>query len=73
MAGPDCPTHRLSHFLDLILRPLVSEARANVKDTVNFLERLPKTLEEGYKMATFDVENLYGNITHEIGLEAISY
>ena len=73
VAGPACPTHRLSHFLDLILRPLVSEVKANVRDTVDFLGRLPKTLEENYKMATFDVENLYGNITHEIGLEAISY
>ena len=51
----------------------MSEVKANVRDTVDFFGRLPKTLEEKYKMATFDVENLYGNISHEIGLEAISY
>ena len=34
VAGPVCPTHRLSHLLDIDLRPLVSEVTENLMDTV---------------------------------------
>ena len=73
VAGPTCPTHRLSHLLDLILRPLVKKVKANVRDTSDILSRLPERLEEGHKLATFDIENLYGNITHTTGLDAINF
>ena len=71
IAGPMCPTHRLSHLLDILLRPLVEEVRANVRDTRDMLARLPERLEENHSLATFDVKNLYGNITHQTGLDAV--
>ncbi|CAC5382133.1 unnamed protein product [Mytilus coruscus] len=33
VAGPQCPTHRLSHFIDLILKPSATERTDNAEDT----------------------------------------
>ena len=42
IAGPACPTHRLSHLLDQLLRPLVQYVEANVRDSLDMLSRLRK-------------------------------
>ena len=73
IAGPKCPTHRLSHFVDVILQPLTKHVDSYVKDTLDILKKLPTDLEEGMSLATYDVENLYGNIDHNTGLQAINY
>ena len=73
IAGPKCPTHRLSHFVDVILQPLTKHVDSYVKDTLDILKKLPTDLEEGMNLATYDVENLYGNIDHNTGLQAINY
>ena len=73
IAGPVCPTHRLSHFIDIILQPFAKEITAYVKDNFDVLRKLPKEVTDDTEMATLDVENLYGNITHEIGLEAVKF
>ena len=43
------------------------------KDTVHFLNKLPKSINENEILATFDVVSLYSNITHELGLRALSF
>ena len=73
IAGPACPTHRLSHLLDQLLRPLVQYVEANLRDSLDMLSRLPQKLEGGNQLSTFDVNNLYGNISHSLGLTAIDY
>ena len=51
----------------------MAEVTANVRDTVDLLGKLPLTLDGGCKFAVFDVENLYGNIAHSLGLRAIEF
>ena len=73
IAGPACPTHRLSHFIDVVLQPFTNHITAFVNDDFDILRKLPKNTEKNWKLATFGVENLYGNITHDIGLEATKF
>ena len=73
IAGPACPTHRLSHFLDIILQPYVKFIDSYVKDDIDVLRKLPNSLSDDFKIASYDVENLYGNISHQLGLEIVSY
>ena len=69
IAGSKCLTYRLSHFVDINLQPLTQHAISYVKDT---LRKLPTKMEDGVKVAAYDVENFYENIQHETGLEAIN-
>jgi hypothetical protein len=73
VAGPSCPTHRLSHMLDVILQPYIKYVNANVVDSVDLLNKLPQTLSDSEFFVTLDVKSLYSNIDHKMGLEAIAY
>lgn len=73
IAGPCCHTHRLSHLIDVLLQPLVNHIKSYIKDDFDILRKIPKDLCKNHCLATFDVENLYGNITHELGIEAINF
>ena len=94
IAGPSSPTHRLSKVLDIILRPLTEKAKSYVRDDIEFLSHLPKTIDFESAFVTLvtslymkvlsshllhhtcyitDVTSLYTNISHERGIEAISY
>ena len=39
----------------------------------DILRKLPNTLESYHQLTTFDGENLYGNITLELGLENVNF
>jgi hypothetical protein len=73
VAGPMCPTHRLSHFIDIIVQPLISGVEAWVRDDFHILNKLPQYMEESVQLATFDVESLYSNINHDLGLTALQF
>ena len=73
VAGPCCETHRLSNFIDILLKPYISKVSSYIKDTSDFLNYLPNTTHEETILVSFDVTNLYSNITHELGIEAITY
>ena len=73
IAGPCGPTHRLSLFLDILLRPLFKGVQAYVRDTSDIISKLPKTAAGKVQLATFDVENLYGTISIYLGMRAIEY
>ena len=72
-AGPTCETHRLSNFLDILLQPYAKYVKSYIKDTKDFLEKKkkPKEIDEESILVSFDVENLYSNIPHELGLKAV--
>ena len=55
------------------MQPFAKEITAYAKDNFDVLRKLPKEVTDDTEMATLDVENLYGNITHEIGLEAMKF
>ncbi len=73
VAGPACATHRLSNFCDILLKPFVPKIKSHIRDTNDFLGKLPTQVEEDSFLVTFDVKNLYGSIPHDLGLEAITF
>lgn len=73
VAGPTCETHRLSNFLDILLKPLLIHIQSFVRDDLDMLNHLPKFVSEETILVSFDVINLYTNIPHDFGIEAISY
>ncbi|XP_045209259.2 uncharacterized protein LOC123561103 [Mercenaria mercenaria] len=73
VAGPACQTHRLSNVLDILLRPLTKYVPSYLRDSTDFLNSLPEKITARTILASFDVESLYSNIPHVLGLEALQY
>ena len=67
----NAPTSRLSELLDEILKPLVQKLLGYCKDTFDFLEKIPRDIDNNTTFATFDAVALYTNIPHSLGLQAI--
>ncbi|CAG2211928.1 unnamed protein product [Mytilus edulis] len=73
VAGPESPTQRMSHFLDLILKKLCPLIPSYVRDDIDFLRYIPETVPKNTLLTTFDVTSLYTNIPHDLGTTAIKY
>ncbi len=75
IAGPAAPTSRLSHLIDLILKDLPPTTESFVRDDIHFLSRIQRSLDpnQNYQLVTLDVESLYTNINHQLGLKAIKF
>ncbi len=73
VAGSNSPTSRLSELLEKILTPLVPHLKSYVKDDIDMLRKLPRKIDSECDLYSFDVVSLYTNISHELGLEALSY
>ena len=73
VAGPVCPTHRLSNLIDVVLKPYLKHVKSYIRDSVDFLNHLPENIDEDSLLVTFDVNSLYTNIDHQVGLDAIRY
>ncbi|XP_014783644.1 uncharacterized protein LOC106878817 [Octopus bimaculoides] len=73
VAGPQAPTQQLSHFTDVLLKPLCPLIPSYIRDDIDFLIHIPNTVPKNTILASFDVTNLYINIPRILGLEAIKY
>ena len=73
VAGPVCPTHRLSNMIDILLQPFMTKIASYIKDDFHFLNFVPDEIPEDSLLCTFDVVSLYSNIPHSLGIEAITY
>lgn len=73
VGGPMCLTSRLSETMDFLLKPLLQHVPSSVRDGTDFLNNLPKSVEEDCLLTTFDISSLYSNIPHDLGLKAIEY
>ena len=73
VAGPSCHTHRLSNLIDILLRPYTKHVTSYLRDITDFLNNLPNTIPKDTILASFDIESLYSNIPHNLGLEAVKY
>ena len=70
VSASNCPTERISGFVDHFLRPYVTDLKSYIKDTTDFLRKISqiKTLPIGHLFVTLDVTALYTNIPHMEGL-----
>ena len=74
VAGPSCPTSRLSKLIDILLQPFLNKIKSYMKDNIDFLKfHIRKKNDPNTLIATFDVTNLYSNIPHELEKQAISF
>ena len=73
IAGSNSPTNRLSELLEKLITPLVPQLRSYVKDDIDMLGKLPRKLDCDCDLYSFDVVSLYTSISHQLGLEALSY
>ena len=56
-----------------MLRPLINRVKSYLRDTTDFLNHLPLEVPENMLLLSFDVQSLYSNIPHKLGIEAITY
>ena len=73
VACPSSPTHQLSNFIDIVLKPLCEHVPSFIRDDLDFLNHLPETIDEDTLLVSFDVVSLYTSIPHELRLAAIEY
>ena len=73
VAGPSSPTHRLSNFLDLFLKPLCKHVPSYIRDDFDFLNHIPEKVNENTILVSFDVVSLYTSTPHDVGLQATEY
>ena len=65
-------THRLINLLD-IYYDLTKRVRIFLRDTTDFLIRLPSEISENTLLVSFDVQSLYLIIPHQLRGKAINY
>ena len=73
VAGPNCPTCRVSNLVDILLKPFLIHIKSYIKDNLHFLAKCSRENKWDTILTTFDVWGLYSNIPHEYGLGAIEY
>ena len=73
IAGPACPTHRLSNLVDILLQPFVNHVSSYVRDDIDYLNHIPSSATKDTLLTTFDVTSLYSNIPHDLGKDAIKF
>ena len=73
--GPRCPTtKKLSQLADILLKLFLKHIiKSFIRDTLVFLIKCPREVDEDTEIVTFDVISLYTSIPHEFSLEALDY
>lgn len=69
----NCPTSHLSFFLDKLLEPFISLVDGYVKNSYDFLSKLPRRVNNNSLFVSLDVTSLYTVIPHNIGLTAVEF
>ena len=67
------PTSKLSHFIDILLKPLIDKVPGYIKNSFDLLEKLPNRIHPDSLFISMDVNSLYTNIPNDLGIEALTY
>ena len=73
VGGPECPTRKLSQLIDIPLTPFLKRIKIFINDSLDFLNKCPRDVDQNTEIVTFDVISLCKSIPHEFGLEDIDY
>ena len=72
ISGCECPTERLSNFVDKLLQPIAQQQRSYLKDTTNFINFIERTKVPPHTiLVSMDVTSLYTNIPQEEGIMTV--
>uniref|UniRef100_A0A8C5LZ93 Reverse transcriptase domain-containing protein n=1 Tax=Leptobrachium leishanense TaxID=445787 RepID=A0A8C5LZ93_9ANUR len=73
VAGIHSITSCLSEYVDILLQPIVKEMPSYLKDTISILQILDEIKwEKDYIMVVSDVNSLYSNIPHAMGMQIVN-
>ncbi len=74
ISGNNCPTERISRFIDEILKPYVPQIKSYIKDSAEFVKIIDhlEAFTGNCILVTMDVTSLYSNIPNGDGLRAIA-
>ena len=61
------------HRLSKLLRPHTNRVTSYLTDITDFLNHLALEVPENTLLVSFDVQSLYSNIPHKLGVEAFTY
>ncbi|XP_029641282.1 uncharacterized protein LOC115216224 [Octopus sinensis] len=64
---------RTSILIHIVLKPLCNITPRFVRDDMDFLNYIPKSVHQETILVSFDVTSLYTNILHDPGIEAINF
>ena len=53
VAVPNCPTKRLTKFIDIIIKPLVIHVKSYIRDSIDFLQKCSRSANEKTILCTF--------------------
>lgn len=73
ISANECPTEKISQYVDFYIRPLAQQVPSYIKDTndfLNFLHDLGR-LSPSSILCTIDVSALYTSIPHDEGISAV--
>ena len=70
---PSCPTSHLSNLIDILIKSLVNFVTSNLRDSTDFLNRLPHKVPTETILTSFDIKSLYTNIPHYPGIQSMTY
>ena len=68
---PRCRKRKLSRLIDILSKPFLKRIESFIRDSLDFLNKCPREVDENTEIVTFNVISLYTCIPHEFGLEAI--
>ena len=60
-------------ILLLFLQPFTNHVKSYLRDTTDFLNNLPHRVPTNTLLVSFDIEALYSNIPHELGIKAVHF
>ncbi|XP_072006797.1 uncharacterized protein [Engystomops pustulosus] len=74
VAGIGGLCERACTYLDFFLQPLVLQLDSYIRDSMHLIEQLQQVeVHSEILLVTMDVESLYTNIAHDLGIEAVAY
>ncbi|CAJ0964871.1 unnamed protein product, partial [Ranitomeya imitator] len=74
ISGIGSLTCHLSHYIDLFLQDLVKSLPSYLRDSTQLIEELRDIeWEDNYSFILLDVNSLYSNIDHEMGVNAVGF
>ena len=72
ISGCDCPTEKLSSFVDKLLQPIAKQQKSYLKDSTDFINFIEQTkVPSDVILVSMDVTSLYANIPQEEGIQTV--
>ena len=59
VGGPKSPAKKLSQLIDILLKPFLKHIKNFIRDSLDFLNKYPRDVDEDTEIVTFDVIRLY--------------